>query len=123
MAKARVQLRHCETYTGLSGETWKKNQSRVLTNQKQIAYYKAHSEFVVTTMQESKSASAKPAMDSGDGSGDDGDNASEKVTKARLERMSKAELVDYAAETFGLALDEDEMKKGDLVAAVLEAQG
>lgn len=124
MAQARVQLRHCESYTGLSGLAWTKNQSRVLTDEKQIAYYRTHTEFVVTVLQEPKRPkSAKSAATSGDDGGGGDDSGSAKLSKAKLERMSKTELVDYAAETFQLALDEDEMKKDDLVVAVLEAQG
>lgn len=130
MAKAKVQLRHCESFTGLSGIAWVKNQARTLTNEKQIAYYKGQPEFVVTMLQEPKPKrpAAPPAPTGNEGTGgDDGggegtDNPPE-LTEAKLKRMSNAELVDLAAERFELALDEDEMKKADLVAAILEAQG
>ena len=122
MAKARVQLRHCESHTGMTGSAWIKNQSRVLTNASQIDYYKSQTEFVVTMLEEPKSKpkQAKPATSSGEGDDNAGGDG---LSKAKLMRMSNAELVDFAAEKYQLALDEDEMKKSDLVAAILEAQG
>jgi hypothetical protein len=47
----------------------------------------------------------------------------QKLAKSALERMTKPELVDFAADTYRLQLDEEEMTKDALVAAVLEAQG
>ena len=120
MARARVQLRHCETFTGLKGATWKKNQAREITKPSLIDYYKAHSEFVVTMLPDPKpkAKQEQPAPSSDESSGD---AAPVKVSKAKLKRMSSPELVDFAAETFQLALDEDEMKKADLIEAIPEA--
>lgn len=114
MARARVVLRHCESYTGLTGESWRKNQSRVITNEKQIALYKSRSEFVVSDL--SDAPARKKATASGS---DDGPPS---YTEATLKRMNKSELVELGASQFKLALVEDD-HKGDLVAALLEAQG
>ena len=124
MARAKVTLRKCESFTGVAGEAWRKNQTRVVTDPKKIAYYKAHNEFVVTDLKDATPKRAKPPATPATG-GDDGggDSSPEALTEATLSRMNKADLVDLGAEKFGLQLDEDEMKKDDLVAAILEAQG
>ena len=111
MARARVVLRHCESYTGLTGESWKKNQSRVITNERQIELYKSRSEFVVSDLADAP-ARKKAASDGG---------GPPSYTEASLKRMNKSELVELAADQFQLALVEDD-HKDDLVAAILEAQ-
>ncbi len=116
MARARVVLRHCESYTGLASESWKKNQSRVITDEKQIALYKSRSEFVVSDLADAparrKAASTTPG-------GQDGPPT---YTEAALKRLSREKLVELGAEQFKLALGADD-PKGDLIASLLEAQG
>lgn len=116
MARARVVLRHCESYTGLTGEAWKKNQSRVITDEKQIALYKSRSEFVVSDLADAPARKRAAAATPG---GQDGPPS---YTEAALMRLTKTKLVELGAEQFKLALDEDD-HKGDLVSAILEAQG
>jgi hypothetical protein len=117
MARAKVQLRKCESFTGLAGEMWRKNQTRIISDSSKIRYYKGNSEFVVTDLSSAQpKQAAAPVVDAGE-------DSSSELSEAALFRMTKAELVDFGAEEYGLELDEDEMKKDDLVAAVLEAQG
>lgn len=124
MAKARVQLRKCESFTGRGGVAWKKNQARTLTRQSEIDYYKLHPEFIVTILAEPKAApKPKAPADTGDEGKGKTDGDPSKPSESKLGRMSKPELVDYAADTYGLALDEDEMPKDDMVKAILQAQG
>ena len=115
MAKARVQLRHSVTFVGRNKKHWKKNQAEVLTNEGEIAYYENQTEFVVTRMQESKKAAS-----AGNG---EATSPVRKLSKSKLHTMSKPEISDIAAKLFNLALDDDEMKKDDMVTAVMKAQG
>lgn len=114
MARARVVLRHCESYTGLTGESWKKNQSRVITDERQIELYKSRSEFVVSDLADATARKKAAASGSSDGP--------PSYTEAALKRKSKPELVELGAKVFTLALVEDD-NKSDLIAAILEAQG
>ncbi len=117
MARARATLRNCETFTGLKpGGSWRKNQSRVLTDEKEIAYYRSKSEFVVSDLSEAPARRRAAPVTPG---GSDGPPT---YTEATLKRMNKPELVSLGAEQFKLALTEED-NKGDLVAALLEAQG
>lgn len=114
MARSRVVLRNCESYTALTGESWKKNQARILTDEVQIALYRSRSEFVVSDLADPKRSKAAASTED-----DDGDSG---YTEAALKRMTKPELVELGAEKFSLALSAEDAK-GDLVAALLEAQG
>lgn len=116
MARARVILRHCESFTGLTGESWRKNQSRTITDAKQIALYKSLSEFVVSDLADApmrkKAATSTPGGQEGPPS----------YSKSALQRMNKEDLVKLGADQFKLALLEED-HKDDLVAALLEVQG
>lgn len=117
MARARVVLRHCESYTGLTGgDSWKKNQSRVITDERKIAYYKSLSEFVVSDLADAPARKKAAVSTAG------GQEGPPSYSKSALTRMNKLELVDLGAEQFKLALSVDD-HKDDLVAALLEAQG
>lgn len=126
MARARIVLRSCETFTPLSGETWRKGQARTIADPSQIAYYRGQSEFSVTILEDPKPKPKPEPPPDPTGGGTDGGgegDGDEVLTEAALGRLTKAQLVDLAAERWGLALDEDEMKKDDLVSAILKAQG
>lgn len=117
MARARVVLRHCESFTGLKGgDSWRKNQSRVITDAKQIAHYKTLSEFVVSDLADAPARKKAATSTSG------GSEGPPTYTEAALKRMNKTELAELGASQFKLALNEDD-HKGDLVSALLEAQG
>ncbi len=117
MARARVTLRNCETFTGLKpGNAWRKNQSRILTSEKDIAYYRSKSEFVVSNLAEAPARKKAATVTS------EGSESSSTYTETALKRMTKSELVSVGAEQFKLAITEED-SKSDLVAAVLGAQG
>ncbi len=109
MARARVTLRGCITYQTPAGKTWKRNESRIVTNASEIAYFRNNTEFNVTDLPD---AEPKPPPKSED---------PKAYTASVLGRMAKPELVTLAANRFTLPL-EDDMRKDDMVTAILEAQ-
>lgn len=115
MARAKVTLRNSETFQGLQDVIWKKGQSRTLTKSDEIEYYRRQSEFVVTDLAAPK-AKAAPA------SPPPSDDDAPKLTEAELAKHTKAELVEFGADEFGLDLNPDD-RKDDLIAQILEAQG
>ncbi len=115
--KARVELRGAMSHLA-GGRKFLKGKPQILTNPSEIAYYKAQGGFSVTMMATEKTkAKAKPVD-----TGDDGDGDGDKHTEASLNSNTKAELQELAAEEFELELDSDDMKKADMVTAILEAQ-
>lgn len=62
----------------------------------------------------------KPAADPADDAGEDGHGMDADAFEAQLEELTKAKIVEYAEEEFGLELSESS-KKDELIAAVMEA--
>lgn len=115
MAREKVQLRGASTYTSIFSKDrpWKRNEVRFIVDPVKITYYRQQAEFVCTSVSD---------IEGGVTSG--GAQAEEpyRHTYATLNRLTKPELVTYASMTHGLELDEDN-RKDDLIAAILEAQG
>ena len=118
-AKARVTLTKALTHDG-RGRKFVKGQPQIIDNESDIAYYKAQSEFTVTLLKEvaKKPAKATPEPEpENDGEGEDED---EPITAESLGKMTKTELINFAAtEPYNLALD-NEMKKAEMIAAILD---
>lgn len=109
MARARITLSGCLTYQTPKGNTWKRNESRIVTDPGDIAYFRNNTEFDVTDLPD---AVPKPPPKSED---------PKAYTAATLGRMNKPELVTLAAERFTLEVDPDS-RKDDIVVEILEAQ-
>lgn len=61
MARAKVVLKEAVSYT-IKGRVWKKKQPQILTDPKEIEFYRANSRFSVTDLKEpGKSAAATTA--------------------------------------------------------------
>ena len=76
MARARVQLIQGLSYDAGAGKVWRKGQPEILTNEKEIARYKANARFSVTMLKEparqkaaAKDAAPAAASPSSGGSG------------------------------------------------------
>ncbi len=109
MARARITLRGCLTYQTPKGKTWKRGESRIVTNQGEIDYFKNNTEFVVTILPDAEPKLPPKSEDP------------KAYTSAMLGRMTKPELVTLAAERFTLEIDLDS-RKPDIIVAILEAQ-
>lgn len=112
MARVKVQLRGALSYTSIFDKErpWKRNEMRFYADPVKVGYYRQQAEFVCTDVDDSAgpvSAAAEEPY---------------RHTYATLTRLTKAELVAYASMTHGLELDEDS-RKDDLIAAILDAQG
>lgn len=107
--RATVTLRKAETFTGRGGLIWRKGQSRDLTDDGAIKYYRGQSEFVVTDRPDAVKAEEPEKK------------APPTFTENELKRVKKEDLIELAASGFGLELSE-ELKQPDMVAAILEAQ-
>jgi len=117
MAKARVTLTKALTHDG-RGRKFVKGQPQVIDSEADIAYYKAQSEFTVTFLKDVKRP-AKPAPEP-EPEVDEDDEVDEPVTAESLGKMTKTELINFAAgEPYNLALD-NEMKKAEMIAAILD---
>jgi hypothetical protein len=114
--RARVELRGSLSHTGM-GRTFKKGSPQIITNPAEIEYYKSLGGFTVTVLPDVKVKGKPTAPPPPDGD-DDGESA---YTEAELNGMTKAQLTEVAEE-YELELD-DAMKKADMVAAILSAQG
>ncbi len=116
MAREKVQLRGASTYTSIFSKDrpWKRNEVRFLVDPVKITYYRQQAEFVCTSVGD--------AEDGGSASGAAAVEEPYRHTYATLNRLTKPELVAYASMTHSLDLDEDN-RKDDLIAAILEAQG
>lgn len=116
MPRVKVQLRGATSYTSIFAKDrpWKRNEIRFFVDPAKITYYQQQAEFVCTQM-----GDADPGSSS-----EGGPMAEEPLrhTYASLNRFTKPELVQYAAMTHALDLNEDD-RKDDLIAAILEAQG
>ncbi len=123
MARARVELKGSVSYV-IDGRVWKKRKPQILTNDGEIARYKAIGGFSVSMLDEESKPKPKakatvvpppPADD-----GDDGDDGMKSLVEAELKKMKKSALV-IVGNDLGLDLDEDS-KKSDLIEEILEAQ-
>lgn len=127
MARARVELKGCVSYT-VGGRVWKKRKPQILTNESEIAKYQSIGDFSVTILKEESRSKAKdkpaptppepePETDD-DGNVIDAEEAG--YAKADLKKFSKKELVAIGT---GLDLDLDkDSKKSDLIEEILEAE-
>jgi hypothetical protein len=115
MAREKVQLRGASSYTSIFSKDrpWKRNEVRFLVDPVRITYYRQQAEFVCTAM---------PDGDNGTAGEQTVAEEPYRHTYATLNRLTKPELVAYASMTHSLDLDEDS-RKDDLIAAILEAQG
>lgn len=117
MAKARVELVRAESHEA-RGRVFKKRQPRVLTDDGDIAYYKLQPEFSVTMLKE---AVKKPKVPEPEPEAPEAPETPEEHTEESLGKLTKTQLINLAAsEPFNLALD-NEMRKADMIEAVLEA--
>lgn len=115
--RARVELRGSLTHTA-GARKFKKGSPQILTNPSEIAYYRAQGGFSVTMMATEKAkAKGKPVPPPEETGG-----AEDGHTQASLNAMTKAELAGLAADEFELMLDPEDMKKADMVDAILQAQ-
>lgn len=115
MAREKVQLRGASSYTSIFSKDrpWKRNEVRYLVDPVKITYYRQQAEFVCTSV---------PDTEGGTSAGGAAVEEPYRHTYATLNRLTKPELVAYASMTHSLELDEDN-RKDDLIAAILEAQG
>ncbi|KKN30269.1 hypothetical protein LCGC14_0835840 [marine sediment metagenome] len=111
MARAKVTLRGARSFQSQSGDKWEKNQTRIITSDKAIRFYRVQSEFVVTMLADAAQPPPPPESEK--------PNA---YTAAALGRTAKPDLQNLGAERFELTL-EDSMRKDDMITAILEAQG
>jgi len=116
MAKAKVKLAKAASFSDRAGNQWKQGDIRVITDEGDIRYYQAQSEFTVTIMQAVKPKPAPAASKP-----EDDDPPETTYSEAELKKQSKTALVELAAEDFDLDLDGD-LKKGEMIGAILEAQ-
>ncbi|MFW9927888.1 MAG: hypothetical protein ACFFD1_00685 [Candidatus Thorarchaeota archaeon] len=113
MAKARVVLNSCSTYEG-HGRKFVRGAPQIITNDSEILYYKRQAEFSVTMLQEIKATPAKAK---------ETPKPVKKVyTKSDLDAMTKTDLVRLGqSEQFNLDMESD-MKKPDMVKALMATQ-
>ena len=118
MAKARVELVGSLTYDA-RGRNFTKGQSVIIDSDGDIAYYKAQPEFTVTMLKEVAPAAAKPAAKAE--ATEPPEPPPSKWTADELNKRTKTDLINLAAgEPFNLALN-NEMKKPDMVEAMMAA--
>lgn len=113
MAKARVVLNKCETYDA-RGRKFVRGTPQIITDDREIMYYKRQAEFSVTMLQEVKTAPAKPK--------DEPKPVKKVYTKSDLDAMTKTDLIRLGqSEQFNLDMESD-MKKPEMVKALLVKQ-
>lgn len=118
MAKARVELTKAESHEG-RGRTFKKKHAQVITKEADIAYYKAQPEFTVTMLKDPPIKPKAPAQESEESE----ETEPEVHTEESLGKLTKTQLINLGtSEPFNLAI-ENEMKKGEMIDAILIAQG
>lgn len=115
MAKARIVLRGCLSFTTPRGKKWLRGKSEIIAKQSDITYYQRHSEFNVTLLGEPKlkPVPVEPVEPEPD--------APPAHTQTSLGRLTKDELKDVGLD-FELELD-DSTRKDDMILAILKAQG
>jgi hypothetical protein len=121
MAKARVVLEKALSHD-CRGRSFRQGEPHIIDNEADIAYYQTQPEFSVTLL---KAPAPKPAPAPEPEPEDDEDEAPEAPpvvhTAESLGKLTKGELVSIAAnEPYNLALEPD-MKKGDMIEAMLLA--
>lgn len=115
MASAKVKLVKAESYSDRRGRNWKKGDQHIITDGADILYYRQQPEFTVTMLQAPKpKPPPEPVAD------DEGDDEGP-LTEADFKKMSKAALIEHAADEHDLALD-DSMKKPEMIQHILDAQ-
>jgi hypothetical protein len=118
-AKARIKLVGAVTFGDRRGNHWKKGDTRIITDEGDILYFQNTPEFTVTMLTAVKPKPVEKApVDVED---EDEDEADPAYTAADLKKQSKNGLVTLGAEEFALDLDM-ELKKQDMIDAILEAQ-
>lgn len=119
MAKARVTLTKALTHDG-RGRKFVKGQPQIIDSEADIAYYKAQSEFSVTILKDMAPKRPAKAAPEPEPSDDDDEDEVEEITAESLGKMTKTELINFAAcEPYNLALD-NEMKKAEMITAILD---
>lgn len=147
--RARIELVGCMSHSA-RGRTAQKGMPFYSTNAADIAYYQTVGEYRVSILDAPKAKPApKPAPKAApkpepkpetppppppedDEEDPETDEASEEIetdeddvpvyTKTDLEKMTKAALAELAAEDFDVELDADNLRKSQMVAAILKAQ-
>ena len=115
MAKARVVLSKCESYEA-RGRKFVRGVPQIITDSREIMYYKRQGEFSVTMLQEVKAAPDKPKPK------EEPKPAKKSYTKSDLDSMTKTDLIRLGqSEQFNMDMESD-MKKPDMVKALLAAQ-
>lgn len=120
MARAKVTLQLAAAYKGPDGLKWKRGQTRTLSGAT-LEYYRHQSEFRVTDEVELSAPVPTKASEQVPESSSVSDETAT-FTEAELRKLSREELVDLAAEGFGLVLGPRDAKN-KMIAAILEAQG
>lgn len=142
MATARITLVKSLSFDG-NGRTFRKGESLITDNASEISYYKSHPEFTVSILREVAPPAPTPSKtpkgravtpkavvveeveeDEDDGEDADADVAPEDHhhTLESLAPLSKGELIAIGtSEPLNLALT-SELKKSELIKAILEAQ-
>lgn len=117
MASARVTLKDegPSTFTG-GGYKFEKGQSRLITNESDIRYFMGQSDFSVT-MLEGSAPKRAPEPEPEPEAEEPVDGA---PNRAELMKLTKAGLLQYAADDYSLKLDMS-MSKAAMVDAILAA--
>jgi hypothetical protein len=138
---AKVELNGSLTHTH-AGRSFKRGQPQVITEASEIAYYKTIPGFAVTVLDKAKEKSPLASVvepedavePEGEPKAEEPEAKEEETVKAQKPRapkrrfthaelkvMNKAQLIEIA-HAYGLPVDED-TKKADLMAEIVEAQG
>ena len=109
MARAKITLTGCISYTTPRGRVWRRRETRIISDAAEIAYYRNNNEFVITIIPDAEPKAPPKSEDP------------KAYAASTLGRMSKPELTTLAAARFNTELEAG-MRKEDMVAEILKAQ-